>query len=103
MQVSEVLERSLQTMEEEGWCKNAYANEDGGCVLWSLWQNISQIAEWQTGGQPIMDECLRALRGVTGVANIAYWQDHPDRTFSQVRETFRRAIAESELRERVAA
>lgn len=104
MQVSEVLERSLQTLEDEGWCKTgAYRDGDDRCIVAALWHTISQELEWQDGGRLLMDSCLRVLRGGTGMANIAFWNDHPARTFGQVRETLRRAVAEAERCELVAA
>jgi hypothetical protein len=103
MQVSEVLERTLQTLEDEGWCKGAYSNEDGRCVVSGLWAVIGEEHEWQHGGQSLMMACLKALRETTGIPNIALWNDAKGRTFSDVQITFRRAIAATSAREQVAA
>lgn len=103
MQVSEVLERTLDRLEMGGWIKCEYRNEDGDCLVGALYGVISEQYTWQGGGQALMIACTRVLRQQTGIANLTWWNDQPGRTMSQVREVLRRGICEAGMGELIAA
>lgn len=102
MEVSEVLERALRLLEDDGWCQGTYRLGMGHCAVGALWSVLGDAYTWDDG-RSLMMACLASLRNVAGIGNIAIWNDDPARTFAQVRETYRRAICEAELHERVAA
>lgn len=90
MEVGDVLERALQILEH-GWTQDTYCDEYGVCPIRATWMAVGEQYTWNGGGRVVFMEALRALQQETGHANIAAWNDSPDRTYAQVRETFRRA------------
>lgn len=101
--VREVLGEALEDLQEGGWCQGAYVNEDGQCLTHSLFIVIDRAMSWRSGGRLLFIRCSRAIAQQTGMPNLALWNDHPSRTFSQVSEVLRRAIAEQVLAEERAA
>lgn len=90
MSVTEVLERALQILEH-GWTQDTYCDGKGVCPIRATYMAVEEQYPWRSGGREIFQGALRALQQETGCANVAMWNDNPERTFSQVRETFRRA------------
>jgi hypothetical protein len=94
MDTTEALSRALLILEEDGWIQNRYCDEENGgnCMASAVYKAIDM--PWREG-LPLFQNVARALCQQTGRMNMALWNDNPDRTFSEVREVFRRAIAET--------
>ncbi len=101
MNTSSTLEDALSLLEERGWAQGRYGDSDGGyCIAGAIYQQLIDTSnDWRVP----LHHAVRALAQVTGVPNVAMWNDAPERTFSQVREVMRRAIAETAAPELIAA
>lgn len=101
MTVSEVLDRALQLMEEQGWTQNAHQDEYGICPARALYRAVTEYTTWRGGGLADFMRAMRAIQFETGCPNLAMWNDNPERTFDEVREVFRRAafVAGHQLQE----
>lgn len=94
MDASGILSRALEILEEKGWTQGSFHTQYGLCSLGAVWQALEEQGhDWLTG-QSFYKRVIRALQNQIEYQNVALWNDQPERTYSQVREVFRRAAYE---------
>ena len=97
---SDVLIRALDLLEDGGWTQGTYARNAEGlsigtydptAVSYCAHGAIFAAGDLLHVNAKTREEALDLLRKEIDLYYIPGWNDDPERTFSQVRETFRRA------------
>jgi hypothetical protein len=83
--VADLLDDAAGYIETHGWTQRVYADPNGRvCALGAI-GIVGRVV-----GPVVVTHAVLALRDTIG-HSVAFWNDHPDRTEQQVRDTLRAA------------
>lgn len=94
----ETLEKTLEILEESGWCQGRYHREDTGayCLWGALEAAVGQTAvplKTHYGRGQRMQRAGDAVKSVLGIkTSIIAWNDRKGRQFASVRAALKKAI-----------